>query len=702
MKQHTWYRNHCLRCTVLLFVLAISVTFAQDPAQRRFAAIKLLARSSSDSIVLRWAPDTPGGWAVANTIGYVVERTTVDPAKGIDERQFVSLVEQPLKPMPLEEWKKFAGPTNDFSAIAVQAVYGKRFIPQATNQNSVSVLKDAANELTNRYSFALFAADNDAVTAHALGLRFVDRNVKRGERYVYRVRLATPSPDYTFDTAYVMIDARETQLADPPLGFRAESGDGMIKLYWSTVAPMGFSGYYVSRSEDNGKTFTRMNAHPIVVAQSTSAEENGSPCFIDTATVNYRRYRYRVVGVTPFGEFSKPAELVAFSRDRTPPPAPILEKPHQLSSTRIKLTWQYSVVPKDLKGFVVTRGSSPHEMNTMLTPKPLPVHQHEYVDNLTEEEAYYAVAALDTAGNYAFSLPVYIAVTDSLPPPAPKGLRGKVGTDGKVTLWWQPVKKRNILGYRIFSANDPNHEFTLITGHIHPDTMFVDTITLSTLTKKIYYKVVAVDKQYQHSAFSEMIALQKPDILPPSAPVFRDVVVTDSSVQLTWHCSVSKDVARQLLLRREEGARQWSVLDTLKPNVSKYIDKRVKQKIMYTYTLVSIDSSGLRSEEAVPVAGRPYDSGKRPAVTQLTATPDRKANTVTLRWNYVPKGQDAFWFVIFKSVGNGELKEYASVKSSVRSFTDATPSRGKSTYGVIVMTPDGGQSEMVKISVNLP
>ncbi|MCX7984806.1 MAG: hypothetical protein N3A63_07890 [Bacteroidetes bacterium] len=701
MKNDSCCGKKILVHTIILSIIACTFVFAQESANRRFAALKLLARSAPDSIVLRWAPDTPGGWVIANSLGYIVERATIDPVKGVEESHFTPLVNRPIKPLSLEEWKQYAGPTNDFSAIAVQAVYGKRFVPQATNQNAAAVLSDAANELTNRFSFALYAADNDAVTAQALGLRFVDTKVRRGERYVYKVYVAVQTPDYSFDTAYVMIEAKETPPADPPLGFRAESGDGIIKLFWSVSAPLGFSGYYVYRSADNGKTFSRMNTVPIVVAQISTLHDGASPCFIDTATVNYRKYRYRLVGVTPFGDFSKPIEVTAFSRDLTPPPAPIVATPRQLSPTRIKLTWEQSVVPKDFKGFVITRSIATLDSMVLRTPNPLPATQHEFIDVLTEnDEAYYAVAAVDTAGNYAFSLPVYIALIDSLPPPPPKGLRGKIHSNGKVTLWWQPVKKRNILGYRVFYANDPTHDFTPLTGHVHTDTVYIDSVNLSTLTKKLYYKIAAVDKQYQHSAFSEILTLQRPDVVPPSAPVFRDVVATDSSVQLTWHCSVSKDVSHQLLLRREEKIAQWKVLDSLKATVSKYIDTRVKQREMYIYTLVSVDSSGLRSEEAVPVAARPYDTGKRSSVQQLTATYDRKTNTVTLRWKYLPKEQGEYWFVLYKAVGNGEFKEYGSLKANARSATDTNPARGRSTYGILVLTSDGGQSEMVTVNVN--
>lgn len=691
------YSGFLLACVA--FILTPQFLVAQNDENVRFARIRLLAKASKDSIVLRWAPTTPGGWRIANTIGYVVERMTVDKKSGEEKTQYQLLTKQPLKPRALEEWKQYAGASNDFSAIAAQAVYGKAFTPQAGSQKGIAELRSAADELLNRYSFALYAADNDAVTAHALGLRFVDKQITPGERYVYRVYVAQKTPDYAFDTSYVLIDAVNTPAVDAPLGFRFESGDGLIKLYWDMIEAQQFSGYSVYRSTD-GKNFTRLNTTPLVHLLPAEGNSQSSPCYIDTGTINYRKYYYRVVGITPFAEMSKPAELIAFSRDLTPPPAPTLNKPQQLSTTRIKLTWEQPSFSPDFKGFVLLRKESAYDEFQIITKQPLPAKQREYIDSFTDtDEAFYTVAALDTAGNYAFSLPVYIAIVDSVPPPAPKGLRGRVNTDGKVILWWKPVPKRNIRGYRVLRANDPTHEFTQITNTIYPDTIFVDSLELRTLTKKVYYRVAAVDKHYQHSSPSEMLVLQKPDVVPPLPPVFGEVVVTDSTVHLTWKASPSSDVARQLLLRREETSAQWRTLDTLNARRTSYTDKKIVQNTRYLYTIVCIDSSGLHSEEALPVAARPFDSGKRDPVTNFVARYDKKTKTITLSWNYQPRKKELYWFMLYKAFEGKPLSEYTSVPGDTKTFRDGTPSAGITTYGIVVITANGGQSEMVTTKV---
>src|SRR5690606_38657836 len=116
----------------------------------------------------------------------------------------------------------------------------------------------------------------------------------------------------------------------------------------------------------------------------------------------------------------------------------------------------------------------------------------------------------------------------------PTGLTGKIDTNGIVTLRWAMGREPDLMGYRVFMANAPDHEFTNLSPAPFADTTWTDTITLKTLTKRICYKVVAVDRNFNHSAMSAMLTLTKPDIIPPVAPVFSGYSVTDGTVMLKF------------------------------------------------------------------------------------------------------------------------------------------------------------------------
>ncbi|HEY6952990.1 MAG TPA: hypothetical protein VI758_11315 [Bacteroidota bacterium] len=661
----------------------------------RTAQIALTTRVDKDSVILRWAPTTPGAWIVANRIGYVVERVRFEKNKKFDRTQFERLTANPLKPWTREEWLQRSPRDDNYAAIALQAVHGKAFIAQPA-QGNANVLRNAADELTNRYGFSLFAADNDAVTADGLGLRFVDRAVKDGEEYIYRVFLAKPDSTYTIDTAYAVVNVTAFKLPPPPPEFTAEGLDGQIALRWKDMPGGGYSGYFLFRSEDGGKTYKRLNQNPFVNVTPESSKEKGVPRYTDTSIVNYRKYRYEVKGVTPFAELGSPASVESYGRDLTAPMAPQIANPVQLDARRVKLTWKLPVIAPDLAGFVVAKSSNTLGGYRQLLANPLSPDKREYIDTTANDnEPYYIVGAVDTAGNVAPSLPVYALMVDSIPPDIPKGLKGAIDSLGVVRLAWNLGPEPDIIGYRVLRANDPNHEFSQLTPTPWKDTTFVDTVNVLTLTRYVYYRIAAVDKRYNHSGLSPMLALKRPDKIAPEPPVFTDVSVSDSLVRLSWARSTSEDVQSLVLYRKNASDKEWKKLVLLRPSEQSYVDREVVQTVTYQYRIEAVDSSGLHSGFAMPVQGRPYDTGLRPAAENVLAAYDAKSGTITVRWEYKSTRKEKYWIVIYRAVNNAQLVQYRSVDATAKSFQDSNLSgKGTYRYAIKIMTATGGESPL--------
>ena len=160
-----------------------AVKTTADSSDRAFEArINVQAKYFGDSIVLRWAPETPGAWREVNKSGFIISRTTLDENGSFDPATFQPLNAEPLKPWPLEKWASIASQNSedDFAKIAAQALYGKAFVP---SQGFIG----QADEFATRFSFAMLAADISPNTSRALRLRFVDRKIEKGNKYIYRV-----------------------------------------------------------------------------------------------------------------------------------------------------------------------------------------------------------------------------------------------------------------------------------------------------------------------------------------------------------------------------------------------------------------------------------------------------------------------------------------------------------------------------------
>lgn len=655
----------------------------------RSAHIGLLTRADRDSVVLRWGVSTPGGWVIANRFGYRIDRATILKGGGKAGRtRYEAVSAEPIKPWTLNEWKKRGPEGNKYAGIAAQAMHGETFEPKSSDPGAVNTLRNAASELSNRFGFSMFAADNDAVAAEGLGLRFVDRNVKVGERYVYRLSLAGKDTSYRIDTAFAVVDVAAFIASAPPPSLTAESREKAIVLQWDNPPYLPYSAYYVYRSDDQGKTWKQLNSIPFVEVTNKGATEKAKPRYHDSTVVNYKKYRYRVRGVTPFAELSAPAEVDAMAKDLTSPYAPMVGHPRQTGPHTIILHWELPEISPDLAGFVVARSGNSidgyHDLD-----KRLPATARSFVDpEATEQEPYYIVGAVDTAGNIAPSYPVFSQLIDSLPPSVPTGLRGTIDTSGVVHLNWHLGSEPTIIGYRVLWANDPSHEFAQKTGTPWADTAFVDTVNLNTLTRYVYYRIAAVNSRYAHSEMSPILALRRPDRFPPEPPVFTGCTVSDTTVSLAWAVSTSNDVDFQLLYRRLAGGRTWNVLTKLPSHSGEYVDKGVVKTTTYEYMVESVDSSGLHSAHVRTVQARPYDTGVRPTVENLQVAHDPAKKTVRLTWKYAPAGKEKYWFVIYRGLNGSVPAQVASVDERARGFVDkAVTGKGKYSYSVRVFTP---------------
>ncbi len=653
----------------LAVLCAVVGVFAQQDGIRT-ASIHLLIRSYGDSVVLRWAPTKPGAWRLANAYGYRVWRQELpaDTTQPLSSPQLMTA--SPLKPWTLAQWKeRFRhNPNRRTAAVAVQMLYGK---PSVSRQKRgwMEALRLAALELQNRYSFALLMADLDPMVATGLALRWVDRKVERQKQYVYTVEALVPDSVYVVHPATAVVTVTAPPPIAPPSALSAEEGDGQILLQWQNTG--AFTAFYVDRMEEGKGAYQRLTKVPLVKS-GTDGDPLGTWIYRDTAVRNYVQYRYRVIGITPFGEQSPPATVTAMGRDRTPPAMPSITKALAITNGWVRLQWQWNdTISKDMQGFVIYRSADGKSGYKPLMTQPLSPTVREFVDTTAEPaEPFYLVAAVDTARNAAFSLPYRAVFIDTIPPAPPAAVFGRIDSQGIVRLWWRWGQEPDLLGYRVLWANDTTHEFSQATNTILSDTVFVDTVALNTLTPFVYYRVVAVDFRRNHSAPSPVLRLRRPDTIPPVPPVLQRVVATNTAIQLKWIPSSSQDVVYQEVQRRTGKRMSWQTLVTLAPQDSLFLDQTAAPDTLYVYRIVAVDASGnhtsslLSAETALP---RIY--GADPVVA-LQVQYDTEQQVVRLRWEYPYQPNQPFWFVIYRGYQARPLEPYKAVPATERTFVD--------------------------------
>jgi len=650
--------------------------------------IHAIARNHADSVVIRWAPVDAIAWERYARYGYRVERLAITNTT-VRRASFTRVGPERILPLTLEELAaRF--PANHSGAAALAQLMHTAPKSPAPKPGDMMAAKASADELVMRWGTCLLLADLEAPIAQAQGLRLVDRDAKPNTNYLYRVVVL--DPEYP-DTAVVNVD-RTLGPEVPPNGpvLYAEEKERRVTLRWEReTANADFTGFWVERSPD-GRNWSKLTAAPFISTDGDAAERNPFDYFTDTALMrNYEPHRYRVIGITPFGELSPDAPVIsAMGRDRTPPPAPVLTGVKD-ERGRLVVQWEQPESTPDLKGYRVEKAPTAKGGHYPLHTGLLPTSTRSFTDTSTflMGENHYRVAAIDTAGNVSHSTGGYGFLLDSIPPAAPTGLVGSIDSSGVVTVRWKLGKELDIMGYRVFFANAADHEFNNLTPEPFGDTVFVDTLQMNTLTKRIHYKVVAVDRNYNHSEMSAMLTLTRPDLIPPVAPVFKNYVVSDTAVVIHFIPSSSKDVARHRLMRKAPGEASWKEV-LLLPVTDKrreWIDRDVSGPAHYSYTMVAVDSAGNASTEALPLTVRVHERLKRAEVTGVKALRIDE-RTVQVSWTQ-PLGA-VHHYLVLRAKDGGAAMPIGSAPGNSSSFADIRLSgKGMYTYTVQAVYDDG-------------
>lgn len=657
----------------------------------RAQGIRVIARNTADSVVLRWAPINATNWQIIDRRGYLVERIRI--GEGVPNGAVERLSPDTLRPWSLEQMKERFPADHPNAPVVAQALYGRTFAP-APNVADMRTIEDGANELELRYAFAMFMADIDAGIAEALGLRLVDPTAQKGASYLYRViAFASNRPD----TAVIAVDRRLTADGTPHAPeLRALELEQRIELTWSREGSQErFSAYIMERSQGNGP-WRALSERPFLPTDGTSPLRDELFRYADTTVVNYVPYRYRLRGITPFGETSTPGpECNAMGRDRTAPPSPMLRDVQDVHGGLV-VNWEQPVAA-DLAGFRVEKALVANGSFLPLHQGLLPPGARTFKDtsSFLIGENHYRIWALDTAGNEAVSLTGYGAVADSIAPMPPTELHGYIDTNGVVTVEWRAGKEKDLLGFRVFFANAADHEFHNLTPSPLPQTFFRDTIPLRTLTKRIYYRVVAVDRNFNHSEASAILALEKPDMVEPVAPVMADYLVTDTSVHFHFVASSSDDVAMHRVYRRMGNEGAWELraeLTGLKDR-AEWTDHDVRGPQFLAYAVQAVDSAGNTSERTPPMLVRVTAPAQKQAVAEVVAVL-MDDGFVNVRWS--ASAENLNHFVIYSSNNGGPTVAVGHVPADQRQFTDTRSSgKGSRTYLVKAVFTDGSATTPV-------
>jgi hypothetical protein len=683
----------CIHILCYLMPALPMMVYAQQNEVPVRVAVKVLANPVDNRITLRWAPTTPPSWEYGNNYGYSVQRVTITRNNQPLTSKAKIILSSFIAPKPLAEWEREVK-QNKYAAVAAQALYGKKF--EVSQQGGVAGMVNQAKESEQRFSFALFSADYSPVVAVMSGLSFTDTHVNQEENYLYKVWVNMPDNRYPIDTGYVYTGLKEARalpaLPKPEVKFM----DKQAVISWNYGYYVNtYIAYFVERSADGGKNFNSISKDPIVPAENTSTP-TGIVNIIDTLQDNTITYSYRIKGVSVFGESGPYSTTAGGHGKKSLSAAPAIRNLTVIDNERVKFQWEYPpTMITEVSGFQIERSFKPKGPFEIISPV-LKANVQEFMDTKPRSSNYYRVVALGE-DDKTYSFPHLAQLTDSIPPAVPQGISAVVDTLGVVTLKWERGKEDDLLGYRVFRANFDSHEYGQVTTSPVQEPLFIDTINLKTLTKNIYYKVVAVDRHFNPSKFSDAVVVERPDIIPPSTPSFCNIQYrSGEGVVLQWIRSSSEDVSKHVLYKRSSFDNSWKIVATTSDSTSRFVDTEVPNKNTYEYVLVAQDRSGLVSKPSSPIRIAVNDRSNKPSIDKFAARADEQNKEVVLSWSYDAPEVQQFW--IYRKDAEGRMRLLESVPPEVKQFNDKLLTvNTQYEYSIKAVFRDGAHSPLSKL-----
>jgi len=702
----------------VLFLLLGNLAIAQET---NVSKIGLAAQNSADSITLRWLVDSYELFKEGINMGYTIKRAEEIKTNKYSKYEAVATI----KPWTKADWKARLNMLKDtaskeyknFSAGYELVIDYAKNLPKDVSGFEAITMAKAQNDMS--FLFLTIASCSDVQTANAMGLRWVDKNVVAGKKYKYTIDLASNQNRFKIEVKEAEAQAILSNNA-PIVSIAKAENETSIGFKWM-LGEQPILGYSLERSENNGQTFNRLNKQIILIDNEEDANGKSIGSLSDTSVVMYVPYVYRIIGHSIFADEVIIGTISAMARDRTPVTCIFVPNPEPTDIQYATLKWELTCKPTDLKGFNIRRDNKKDgKFLTTLNKNLLSPNVIEYNDNDfdTTINNFYLIETIDTAGNVFRSNAVSLIFIDVIPPSVPLWANSSVDSNGIVKIKLKLNKEKDFMGYRIFKANQLDHEFSVIkesftkndtifiTGK---DSIFTDTISLNSLTPNVYYKATALDFHFNESTFSLPLKIVLPDTIKPVPPVPLKIDMTDSSLNIHFTPSSSADAVKTIILRRFKNDLYWDILDTIKTTQKMYLDTNLYSEIVYEYCLQAIDTNGLLSPLSFSIPGRVYPKSIAPAVTNLQGVYDPNIKKVLLTWNHemaekIPGIKLAFQ--VYKSASNESPSRITTIPFTANEFyyyDNEIKSNETIKYFVKVVLESGAESVLNNPAiVNIP
>lgn len=653
-----------IRHSILLFLILLTIgnrTLAQSDNK-----LVCTALVKKDSVVLRWVPASIPVWQVGIKYGYVIKRYTISKGgvfipDGLSKGELLNPV--PIKPFGREMFENLTL-QDPRAAVVEEALFGTEFQPPQGSDNFAGFMK-AYNELEVRFGFALFICDLSSAISQAAGLRFTDRNIVSDERYAYSISLANIPDGMQVDPAVVVLDAGIITKLPVVTNIQTVFLDRVVKFQWPISLYNGIYTAFILEKSSDGKSFASVSDLPLV--NLTENDNIKYFSYTDSLINNNEQTWYRVKGISPFGEEGPVSEVVAGKGAPEFTAYAVIDTAEVIENKKIIVRWRVTASESaPVKSISIQRSDKYDGVFENLSAKALAPDSRMYIDAGPNLSNYYKIILTGKDNITSSSFPYFVQTEDNDPPSPPQMLTGSIDSSGIVTVVWKENAEPDLLGYKVFRANRAEDEFIALNRDLTSKNVCNDTINLNTLTQKICYQVVAIDKRYNSSDYSAILTLTRPDTISPAPAIISRIDLIKGKAILRFESSPSTDVKQYELVRIQEKGSIQENLKIWKANLpDSYEDSPEEPDMNYYYLIKTTDFSGNSSKFERMV----YFPGAAKKTINLRAEQAGNGRTILLSWD-APSGFKPVKTILYRGRDSSPISIYSTLEGEDQMFAD--------------------------------
>lgn len=688
--------------------LMISVfVFSQEKQDKVIIPhIRLKVDNKKNHISLRWAVDEPISWQKANKTGFVLKRYTLSrDGKLLDKPEEKDL--GIFKPASEAEWKKIVE-KNDNAAIVAQSLFGDTFeVEMGEKQGKLEGVVNKSQEVEQRFSYALMAADLDFEVAKLAGWAYKDVNIKSNERYLYSVSINQNNSSGV--SALVVKGDAVAEVANnsdlpKPVDFIGIFKDQTVTLSWEYLQLRDiYTSYYVEKSE-NGSAFKSLGDLPVMNMNDADGRQAQGMTFVDSLAQNNSKFSYRIRGKTIFGDYGPYSDAISGKGKKSLEITPRISNFKISEDEQIAINWEFpNEAEKDIIAFELLHSETDLENTYKVVKNKIPVIDRALVTKSLASSNYYKIQAIGKNKDKRESFAVLVQPNDITPPETPLEFKGKIDSLGIVHLQWKANSEKDLEGYHIFRGIQKGDEMVRITPQAISKNIYKDNVVLENLNSTVYYYVTATDIRKNQSKPSIILELEKPDKVKPQAPVFTEYKLEeDGKITLSWLRSYSDDVALHQLYRQDkDGAdKSWKMIyeaKDIQPNFI-YTDKNVEADKRYAYYLLAIDKNKLKSDKSPEITLRSNSFEAQSVLTNLSGSANRDKKQIELIWKIDKK--DVGEILVYRQKGIEKPTHWGTLSGAQNFLEDKAVQTGNVyTYLLKPMLKNNHVSKTEKITI---